>query len=291
MPRLATGFETVDDTTIDVTIRTGHTFSDGQPVTAEAVKFSFDYMKEWNAPYFTQHLARVENVEVLAEDRLRFILSEPYAPFIMNTLGQMYVLPKHVWEPLVDELGIEGPQQFANSEPVGSGPFTVRYRREGAELYLSRHADHFDAPYSDILYVVYRSAEIVSQALKAGSIDVSFQPLPPAGIDEFAADPNLQLYEAKSNGVMSLRYKTTGPVFWNRHLRRALFHAIPYERIVAEVYDGRAALSATPIMPVNAFWRNPDLPVPAIDPDKARAILEEAGFTRAADGRLHFPPQ
>ena len=94
---------------IDVTIRTGHTFSDGKPVTADDVKFSFDYMKEWKAPYFTQHLSRVASVEVLAPDKIRFRLTEPYAPFIMNTLGQMYVLPKHVWEPLVTELGIAEP--------------------------------------------------------------------------------------------------------------------------------------------------------------------------------------
>ena len=291
VPRLATGFETIDETTIDVTIRTGHTFSDGMPVTAEDVKFSFDYMKQWNAPYFTQHLARVESVEVLAEDKVRFNLTETYAPFIMNTLGQMYVLPKHVWEPLVEELGLENPQQFANSEPVGSGPYTVRYRREGSELYLSRREDHFEAPLSDLLYIVYGSAEIVSQSLKSGSIDVSFQPLPPAGIEEFAANPRLALFEAKSNGVMALRYKTTGPVFWNRDLRRALFHAIPYERIVDEIYAGRAGLSATPITPVNAYWHNPNLPTPAFDPEKARTMLEEAGFTWDADGRLHFPAE
>jgi peptide/nickel transport system substrate-binding protein len=291
VPRLATGFQTVDDTTIDVTIRTGHTFSDGKPVTAEDVKFSFDYMKEWKSPYFAQHLARVASVEVLAPDKIRFRLTEAYAPFIMNTLGQMYVLPKHVWEPLVSTQGIANPQQFANREPVGSGPYTVRYRREGSELYLARRENHFAPPLSDLLYVVYGSAEIVSQSLKTGAIDVSFQPLPPAGIDEFANDPKLALYEAKSNGIMSLRYKTTGPVFWNRDLRRALFYAIPYERIVNEIYGGRAALTATPITPVNAYWHNPNLPKPAFNPEKARAMLKEAGFTWAADGRLHFPPK
>jgi peptide/nickel transport system substrate-binding protein len=60
--RLAEKIDKVDDVTLEVKIRTGHTFSDGKPVTAEDVKFSFDYMKKWKAPYFTQHLARVESV-------------------------------------------------------------------------------------------------------------------------------------------------------------------------------------------------------------------------------------
>jgi peptide/nickel transport system substrate-binding protein len=288
--RLAQSIDTIDDTTLEVTIRTGHTFSDGQPVTAEDVKFSFDYMKEWNAPYFTQHLERIESVEAVDEATIRFKLTEPYAPFVMNTLGQMYVLPRHVWEPLVEELGLENPQQYANDQPVGSGPFTIRYRREGSELYLARREDHFDPPLSDILYVIYGSAEIVAQSLKTGSIDVSFQPVPPAGVEEFKQHPNLQLYTAESNGHMSLRYKTTGPVFWNRDLRRALFHAIPYDRIADEVLGGMAVLSSSPITPVNAYWHNPELPKPRFDPDKAREILEEAGFTWDSDGRLHFPP-
>ena len=190
---------------------------------------------------------------------------------------------------LVDDLGIENPQQFANDNPVGSGPYKVKYRREGSELYLERREDHFDAPLSDLLYVVYGSAEIVAQSLKTGSIDVSFQPVPPAAVAEMEANESLEVVEAQSNGINSLRYKTTGPVFWNRDLRRALFYAIPYQRIADEIYGGKAALTATQITPVNAYWHNNNIPKPAYDLDKARQILEEAGFTWDADGRLHFP--
>lgn len=290
-PWLATNIEEVSETEILVEIREGHTFSDGETVTAEDVKFSFDYMKEWDAPYFVQHLARVEKVDVVDPTTVRFTLTEPYAPFIMNTLGQMYVLPKHVWEPMVDDLGIESPQQFANNEPVGSGPYTVKYRREGSELYLERRADHFSPAHSDLLHVVFGSAEIVGQSLKTGSIDVSFQPVPPTGIEEFRDHPDLTLFEARSNGINAVRYNVSGPVFSNRDLRRALFHAVPYEKIRDEINGGNAVLTSTPIAPINAFWHNPDLPVPAHDPEKARTMLEEAGFTWDDDGRLHFPAE
>lgn len=289
--RLAEKVESVSDTEIVVTIRSGHTFSDGKPVTAEDVKFSFDYMKKWESPYFTQHLARLEKVEAVDATTIRFTLTEPYAPFIMNTLGQMFVLPKHVWEPMVEDLKLENPQQFANDNPIGSGPYKVKYRREGSELYLERRADHFDPPLSDILYIVYGSAEIVSQALKTGSIDVSFQPVPPSAVAEVASNKSLEVIEAQSNGVNSLRYKTTGPVFWNRDLRRALFYAIPYQRISDEIYDGKAGLTATQITPVNAYWHNAKIPKPTYDLEKARQMLKDAGFTWDAEGRLHFPPK
>jgi len=289
--RLAESIDTVSETEIVVKIRGGHTFSDGKPVTAEDVKFSFDYMKEWKAPYFVQHLSRVASVEVVDPTTVRFKLTEPYAPFVMNTLGQMYVLPKHVWENLVTDQKLENPQQFANSEPIGSGPYKIKYRREGSELYLERRADHFAPPHSDLLYVIFGSAEIVNQSLKTGSIDISFQPVPPAAVEEFKANPDLEVIEAQSNGITSLRYKVTGPVFWNRDLRRALYYAIPYQRIIDEILNGHASLSATPITPVNAYWHNGDLPKPEFNPEKARAMLQEAGFTWDAEGRLHFPPK
>ena len=288
---LATALNVIDDKTVEVKLRTGHKFSDGKPVTADDVKFSFDYLKQSNAAYFTKYLDRLASVEIVNPETVRFKLSEPYAPFIMNTLGQVYVLPKHIWATITTDTGVAKPQDFPNKQPVGSGPYVVKYWKEGQELYLSKRADHFAKPQSDVLQIIYGSAEIVGQSLRKGDIDVSFQQLAAAAIDEFKAAKNIELFTVHTNGYESVRYKTTGPVFWNRDLRRALFHAIPYDAIVNEVYGGNAGKSSSPIVPVNAFWHNASLEKPKLDLDRARAILKEAGFTWDASGRLHFPPQ
>lgn len=288
---LATALNVIDDKTVEVKLRTGHKFSDGKPVTAEDVKFSFEYLKESNAAYFTKYLDRLASVEIVNPETVRFKLSEPYAPFIMNTLGQVYVLPKHIWSTITKDLGIAKPQDFGNKQPVGSGPYTLKYWKEGQELYLSKRADHFAKPQSDVMQIIYGSAEIVGQSLRKGDIDISFQQLAAAAIDEFKAAKNIELFTVHTNGYESVRYKTTGPVFWNRDLRRALFYAIPYDAIVNEVYGGNGGKSSSPIVPANAFWHNASLEKPRFDPDRARAMLKEAGFTWDASGRLHFPPQ
>jgi len=274
-----------------VPIRSGHSFSDGKPVTAEDVKFSFDFLKSSEAVAFKRALEGIASVEVVAPDTVRFKLRNPYAPFIMNTLGQVYILPKHVWEKLVEEKGIKRPQDFPNAAPVASGPYTVRYHREGQELYLARRADHFARPQSDIIHIAFGSAEVLAQALRTGAIEVSFQPLVPAAVSEFSKLAQVRIYHAFSNGVMSARFKVTGPVFWNRDLRRALFHAIPYDQINAEIYDGQAKSSASAITPMNPFWHDASLPTPRLDLAKARQILKDAGFTWDKDGVLHFPAQ
>lgn len=288
---LAQSIDVVDDLTVDVTMRKGHTFSDGEPVTPEDVKFTFEYMKKWESAYFTKYLEKVDSVSVVDDTTIRFTLNQPYAPFVMNTLGQVYVLPQHVWGTLVDDLGIEKPQDFANDRPVGSGPYTVKYRKEGQEMYLSARKDHYGDPQSDILSIVYGSAEVVMQSLRKGEIDASFQPVVPITIDEYRGLDNIKLYEAKSNGYNSVRYKVTGPVFWNKDLRRALAHAVPYDAIINDIFGGLAAASGSSIVPVNAYWHNPALKPPVFDLDLARQMLTDAGFTWDDDGRLHFPPK
>jgi len=286
---LADSINVIDDVTVDVKMRSGHTFSDGKPVTPEDVKFSYDYIKKWESAYFTKYLERLESVTVVDPQTVRFKLNQPYAPFVMNTLGQVYILPKHIWATLVDDLGIARPQDFNNDKPVGSGAYTVKYRKEGQEQYFSARKDHFGKPQSDILSIVYGSAEVVMQSLRKGEIDASFQPVVPTTIKEYVGLDNIKLYQAKSNGYNSARYKVTGPVFWSKDLRRALQHAVPYEAIIEEIYGGLAARSASSIVPANAYWHNSELAPPKFDLELARSMLKDAGFTWGDDGRLRFP--
>jgi peptide/nickel transport system substrate-binding protein len=288
---LAEAVDVLDPVTVVVKLRKGHTFSDGKPVTAEDVKFSFDYYKKWDAVYFKKYLARVASVEVIDPHAVRFKLSQPYAPFIMNTLGQVLVLPKHVWEDLVQKSGIAKPQDHRNMPLIGSGPYILKHWREKQEIALQRRPDHFAKPASDLLIIVYGSAEVVGAALKKGDIDVSFQPIVPTVAKEFGAEKNVKLLRARSVGYMSMRYNMQRPALQNRDLRRAMAHAIPYKAIVEEVLAGDGEYSASTIVPANPFWHNASLPLFSYDVEKARGMLKVAGFTWGPDGVLRFPPK
>jgi peptide/nickel transport system substrate-binding protein len=287
--RLASNIIVVDETTIDVTLREGHTFSDGEPLTAEDVKFSFDYFKEWEAAYYKKYLERLDEVIIQDDGTIRFKLTEAYAPFILHTLGQVFIVPEHVWGSVIEDTGISKPQEFRNTNPVGSGPYSLNYWKEGQEIYFTRRADHFMKPKSDLLFVIFGSAEVVGAALKKGDIDVSLQPLVPTVVDEFEAQENLKIFRTYPNGYMSARYKASGEIFKHKALRQAATAAIPYEKIVDEVLGGDATRSASSIVPINAFWHNDSLPLPEYDIEKAKQILVDAGFTWDENGALHFP--
>lgn len=284
----ATSLEAVDETTFEVTLRDDLTFSDGEALTPEDVKFTYEFLKEHEAVYFRQYLDNLEEVTVDGQ-KIRFRLAEPSAPFVAAALGQIPILPEHIWSNILEETGLEKPHDYRNTEIVGSGAYRLDYWKEGREIAFSRNPDHFMQPKADLLMVQFGSAEILSSALTAGEIDVSLQPLVPAAIEEFRAIEHLELVQAQSNGYMSARYNITSPAFANRALRQALAHATPYDAIIDEVLGGDATAVPSSIVPANAYWANPDLELPEYDLDKARQILTDAGFTWDSDGRLHFP--
>ena len=289
VPGLAESWEISGDGTVyTFHLHDGVKFHDGTIMDAEDVKFSFEYLKENQAIYFQQYLDNLESVTVDG-DTIRFKLAEPSAPFVSAALAQVPILPKHVWSNILEETGLEKPQDFRNTRIVGSGPYNLKYWKEGREIYMERNENHFMHPKADLLMVQFGSAEILSSALAKGDIDISLQPLVPTVIDEFREFTQLELVQAQSNGYMSARYNIQSEPFANKTLRKALAHAIPFEAIIEEVLGGDAAPTPSSIVPSNEFWTNADLEIPVYDLEKARQILKDGGFTWDAEGRLHFP--
>ena len=278
----------VDDVTIDVTLKQGLTFSDGKPVTAEDVAFSFNFLKANDAIYFKGVLGGL-NEATANGNTIRFVLAAANASFVSQGLGQIPIMPKHVWETVAKDKGVATPQDYNNIDLVGSGAYRLKYWKEGQEIYFERNPDHFMKPPADLLMIQFGSAEVLAASLRKGEIDVTLQPLVPTVIEEFAAEANLKLIQAQSNGYMSARYNIKTELFSHKAVRQALAHAIPREAIIEEVLGGDATPIPSSIVPANAFWTNTDLKVQDYDLEKARAILKEAGFTWGSDGMLRFP--
>lgn len=281
----------VDPVTIEVQLKAGLTFSDGKPVTAEDVRFSFEFLQKHEAVFYKKFLEKIASMEVSGPLAIRFKLTEPHAPFLLNALGQVFILPKHVWADIVTRENLKQPQDYRNVPPVGSGAYRLRHWKEGQEAYFERNEKHFTAPKSDLAMIVFGSAEVLAASLKKGDLDVSLQPLVPTVVDEFKKEKNLRLFRTQSNGYMSVRYNVAKAPFNQKAFRQALSQAIPYEAIITEVLNGDGGRTAAAITPVNAYWYNDKLKPVEFSIEKARATLKAAGFSWAADGTLLMPAQ
>lgn len=294
VPWAASAWDIVSDTEIDVVLREGMTFHDGEPVTVEDVKFSYELFINEKVEYFASFLAPIDTVEITDDNTVRFTLKYPYAPFIMNTLAQIPILPKHVWE------GIENPANYANLDAIGSGPFKMVRFQTGEELVVERFDDYFDPPIIDgYIFQIFASPEGVLSALELGTIDMVSYDLVPAHTEQIENNEggkydHLELTEAQDTGFFYLGLNLEKPPFNNKAFRVALAHLVDYDLALDVHLNGYGARGGggLVIVAANEFWHNPEVPIyDTYDPDRAKEILEEAGFTWNAQGQLVMPAE
>ncbi len=289
-PWAAESYSEIDSTTIEIKLRKGMVFHDDKPVTVEDVKYTFDLAKEVKSPYYLSKIDKVKEVQIIDDQTVRFVLSEPYAPFITNGLGTMGILPKHIWEPRFKEGGADAVLNWDNVPPVGSGPFKFEYWRPNEELKLSSFTKHFSPPKIDgMIRIPYAKAYGVVQGLKAGEIDAAGWSLLPLEQQELKEASHLTLGTAHDQGYYMLHYNMRKAPFDDVNIRRALTYAIPKQQIVELVFEGMAIPAYSTVAEVNKFWHNPNIEKVGDDMEKAKEILVEAGFRWDDNGAIYFP--
>ncbi|MBL8669009.1 MAG: twin-arginine translocation pathway signal protein [Alphaproteobacteria bacterium] len=278
-----------DDKTIDVTIRSGMKWHDGKPVTAEDVKFTFDYHLAQKAPFFLAYLRNIEAVDVTGADSVRFRLTKPFAPILSTVLAGVFLIPKHVWERIPGG-GVDDALKFANENPIGSGPFKFDHWRRGQELKVSANKEHFSPPKcAGNLRVVYGSHDAMAAALEKGECHRTRYAIGASHVDQLKGKPNIVAKGYPTHGFYHLAYNNKIAPFNNPAFRQALNLVIPRQQISELVLLGYAEPGASVISPANAFWHNPAVKAPAEDTKKARDILQKAGFTWDGQGKLKYP--
>jgi len=171
-PWAAESFKLVDPVTIDLAIRKNLTWHDGNPLTVEDVKFTFDYFKKWKSPFFLSMLNKLDTVEITGKHTINIKLKDSYAPIISNLLGGLFLIPKHIWQDIPDKVGVADPLNFPNETPVGSGPFKFDYWDRGRELKVSAFKHHFNPPKcAGIVGTVYGSHDAQAAAIEKGESD------------------------------------------------------------------------------------------------------------------------
>jgi len=288
LPYAAASITPVDDLTIDVTLREGMTFHDGEPVTAEDVKFTFDYYIEQDFGYFRAFLSPIESVDVTGPLGVRFNLATPFAPFITVTLSQIPILPAHIWSEIPNPADL-APDQIPQ---IGSGPFQFDRYDRGEYKRLTVYPEHFaagDIAIEAMEMIVYADSEGVFTGLQTGEIDMTAWRMEPGQIPLAEANDDLVVVGVPDFGYFHMTWNLRRAPFDDVAARRALTMATDRQRMVNVLLDGRGEVGSSVVAPVNAFWHNPFIERFDYDLDAARAELEAAGYTWDADGRIWAP--
>ena len=287
----AESYKVVDPKTVDVVIRDGMKFHDGQPVTVDDAKFTFDFIQKWQFPSFARVATTVDSAEIIGPRALRLHLKQPNAPFVANVLGYAFIAPKHIWEKVGADGSLKTPADYPNDEAIGSGPFKLGEWKRGEYLFLKANADWWTAPKIEGVYwLVVPSLENQMGMVDRGEADLLGWYIDRKQGDTLAKNPDLTVVSTPSHGLHEIRMHVNLAPLDDPNMRLALQQATDRKMLLDLVFGGAGTVANnSPIMPINKFWCNPDAPNPDFSIDAARKTLEKAGYSWGSGGELLHP--
>ncbi|WP_163133110.1 ABC transporter substrate-binding protein [Agarivorans sp. Alg241-V36] len=289
--RLAKSAEYSDDLkTIKLTLRDGLTWSDGSPLTAKDVAYSFTMTKE-NGAFDQRGIwtdGNLISIEATNDTTVEFKLNQADSTFIWN-LEKYHIIPEKVWSKVSDLT------TFTNPNPIGSGPMTeVKYVKT-QQMELCRNPNYYleGLPHLDcITYRSYNDNSQIQPALMKGEIDWGSNFI--ADIDNtfVAASPENHHYWYPANDAIHLYVNTKEAPFSDLELRKALSMALDREAIVDIAAYGYPTVNfnAGGIGELYSTYIDADVTAKYKDlttynPDKANQMLDAAGYVdKSGDG-------
>ncbi len=297
VPALAESWEVSDDgLSYTFQLRKGVRFHSTKSFTptrdfnADDVLFSFERQLDPDHPFHKVSGGQYEYfvsmdmpgligaIEKVDDHTVRFRLNQPEAPFIAN-LGMDFA-SIHSQE-YAEKMAAAGTPEKVDLEPVGTGPFQLIAYQKDAAIRYAAHPDYWagKAALDNLVFAITPDPSVRYQKLKAGECHV--MPYPnPADIETMRNDPDINLLEQEGLNVGYLAFNTEKKPFTDKRVRQALNMAINKQAILDAVFQGAGKIAKNPIPPT--IWSyNDAVQDYAYDPDKAKALLAEAGL---ADG-------
>jgi len=306
-PSLATKWETSDDgLTWTFDIRTGVSWSDGEPLTAADIAYTYNRVLTGRieGSNYSSYLNNVETVTAPDDTHVVLQLSTPNA---VLPLLPIPIIPEHIWKD-IDSKEIKS----YNNEPsegqpvVGSGPFRlVEGTAGGSTFRFEANPDYWGgAPHVDqVVFKVYKATDPAVQALIKGEVDY-VNDITALQVEALQDEPGISAQNGISPLFEEIGFNTgavdtdTGqpigdanPAVLDAKFRHALGWAVDTEQIVRTAFQG-GAVEGTTIVPSSYtkwHWEPPDDVKFDFDLDKAAEELDAAGYVLGSDGKRIMP--
>lgn len=282
-PGLGKEWDVTDDgTTWTIELNEDILFTDGSQVTADDVVFTFNRMLE-NSP-MAWAAGSMEGVEKVDEMTARFSFGSSHAPWRTYSAypGYFGVLPQGI----VEEQG----DQFA-SNPVGTGPYKLEEWVRDSHLTLVRNDDWSTPTYPEveskdpplpqkITYRVIPEETPRVQALLSGDVDILIaRDFPPRKLEQIQGSDSARANVFTSNNAGYVTFNMENGPTSDQTVREALAHAIDRDRIIEDIYKGLGKKTDVPLSENLLGWAGGQVDGYPFDPEKAKSLLEEAGWT------------
>lgn len=263
---LAESWSVGDDGAWVFKLRQGCVFQNGEPVTAEDVKWSIEQIAaEKSTAYMRTQFQGVDRIEIPDAQTIRLVTKSPQA-----TLPTWFANYNTfvIWRKSEDR------------DPIGAGPFRIAGQERGSSIDLAPFEGFYKPGFpklKGIKFTVYADENLRVAALQSGDVDM-IEYVPWQSMSTIEADPRLKL-DAVEGPFMAVLFNATRPPFNDPRVRQAIAFAVRREDIVKAAFFGRGKpMAGLPIVAGTPWYDETLANGWAYDPARAKALLAEAGY-------------
>lgn len=276
VPQLATSYEWADPVTLVLKLRPNVTFHDGEAFDAAAVKAGLERHLTMPGSFRRSEISSIDHVEVVDPLTVRIVLKSPSAPLLAQFTDRagMIVAPKAA-EAAGKDFGLK---------PVCNGPFKFAERVAQDRIVLERFPGYWNAKdihFDKVIYQPMTDTAVQTANLRTGAIDIAERVLP-TDVAEVKADPKLRIVTSPSLGYLGITFNVANgeqaknPLGQTALLRQAFDAALDRKALIEVVFNGMYAPTVQAVSSSSPFYLK-DLPPPARDLAKAKALIKQSG--------------
>jgi peptide/nickel transport system substrate-binding protein len=279
-PFLATAHKFTGNKDLQFTMRSGARWSDGKPITAADVVYTFDLMKRsaaLDSAGVWHHLSSVS----ASGNTVSFKFSSPDVPFA-QVIAQTLIVPQHAWAK------VSNPVTFTNTSPVVSGPYKLGSFTPN-QYELVKNSDCWQAsqaPVAKLVFPALTGNQTSQLMLASGNYDWSTLFVPDVKKSWVSKDPSANRYWFPPGGTITLYLNLTKSPYRDQAFRQALSDGLDRGAIAQKAEDGyvQPASQSGLLLPGLQHWLDPSLPargVVAYQPQQAASLLSHAGYHKS----------
>jgi peptide/nickel transport system substrate-binding protein len=285
---LATAWRWVDELTLEFDLRQGVTFHNGQPFDADDVVYTFNFVVDpANKVLNMTNVGWMKSTEKIDQYKVRIRLKAPFPAALEYVAGPMPIYPHKYYAEA-------GPQGMAR-KPVGTGPYAVERLGSGKSIVFVKNTEYWVGSAKGKprigkvveRFIPEKTTQIAS--LLSGDLDLMWY-VPPDQVDSIKTVPGLTVSAGETMRVGYIYFDAAGrsgdSPLKDVRVRRAIAHAIDRSQFTKTFFGTEARVLAAPCFPTQ-FGCYQDAAKYEYSPEKAKALLAEAGYPNGFDTELY----
>ena len=280
-PWVAASWQNLDERTWQFNLRRDVEFHSGEKLTAASVKWSIErFVAPETKNIYASTLQQVEKIDIVDDYTIKLTTKEPYPGLLEAMASYFYLSPPETMQKM-------GEEYFKN--PVGSGPYKFVEWVPGERFVQEAAKPHFsgDPKVKTLVWKTISEGAARVTALRTGAADI-IHPVTPQDMQQISGG-GMQAIQAKAQGLMCLVMNASTPPLNDKRVRQALNYGVDKDQIIKVLLGGVGEPINGPLTFAHEGY-DPSLPPPyPYDPDKAKALLAEAGFPNGFQLRFDTP--